>query len=272
MSKGTTATMPTSEQKSVQVAGGKLAYEVTGGGPVVLCLPGIGDTRRVYEQFAPALVAAGYRVITTDLRGNGGSVGHFPSHNLTDLANDIGAILDAEGIGRAYLAGGSLSGASAGLFAIKHSDRVAGLILLSPVFASPSRLLMAPLIAVFRLPLVGAGLWVAYFKTLYPKRPVAAEYLAQTRANIQQPGALKSLTDMLWTRHLDAGIQAIKVPTLIFYGTKDSDFKNVHEEAGGVQKAIPQAQIEILDGFGHYPQREAADIVIPKTLAWLAAP
>ncbi len=271
MSKNITAMIPNSEQKTVQVAGGKLAYEVAGSGPTVLCLPGIGDTRRVYERFAPALVAAGYRVISTDLRGNGRSVGRFASHNLSDLSNDIGTILDAEGSSRAYLAGGSLSGASAGLFANGHPDRVAGLILFSPVFASPSRLLMAPLIAVFRLPLVGTGLWVAYFKTLYPKRPVEAAYLAEVRANIQQPGARKSLSDMLWTRHLDDGTRAIKVPTLIFYGTKDSDFKDVPTEAAGVQKAIPQAQITILDGFGHYPQREAADIVIPQTLEWLAA-
>ena len=271
MSKNLTALTPNSEQKTVQVAGGKLAYEVAGSGPVVLCLPGIGDTRRVYERFAPALVAAGYRVISTDLRGNGGSVGHFASHHLTDLSNDIGAILDAEGIRRAYLAGGSLSGASAGLFANRHPDRVAGLILFSPVFASPSRLLIALLIAVFRLPLLGAGLWVTYFKTLYPKQPVEAAYVAEVGANIQQPGALKSLTDMLWTRHLDSGTQAIKAPTLIFYGTKDSDFKDARVEAAGVQKAIPQAQIHILDGFGHYPQREAAEMVIPQTVEWLAA-
>ena len=271
MSKNLTALTPNSEQKTVQVAGGKLAYEIAGTGPVVLCLPGMGDTRRVYEKFTPALVAAGYRVITTDLRGNGRSVGRFATHNLTDLSNDIGAILDAEGLQRAYLAGGSIAGAAAGLYATTHPDRVAGLIAFGPVFSSASRLLSGLLIAVFRLPFVGAGLWVSYLKTLYPKQPLEADYIAQAQANMRQPGALKSLADMLWTRHLDAGTQAIRVPTLIFFGSKDPDFKDARVEAAAVQKAIPQAQITVLDGIGHYPQREAAEQVIPQTLAWLAA-
>src|SRR5690349_15413414 len=92
------------ENKFVEVKGGKLAYEVTGSGPAVLCLPSLGDTCREYERFAPALVEAGYRVLVADLRGMGQSRGQFKSHSLADLASDIGAILDAEGIEKAYLA------------------------------------------------------------------------------------------------------------------------------------------------------------------------
>ncbi len=257
--------------KTVVVGNGKLSYEVAGNGPVVLCLPGMGDTRRVYERFVPALLEAGYRVITTDLRGNGQSQGKFSSHNLNDLASDIGAILDAEGVEKAYLAAGSISGASAGLFASQQPQRVLGLILFSPVFDSPSRLMMSLLIAALRLPGLGAPIWGSYFKTLYPKHPVEADYLAQVKASIGQKGGLKSLTDMLWSRHLDAGIRQIKAPTLIFFGTKDGDFKSVPAEAARVQTELPQARIEILEGIGHYPQREAAEQVIPQTLQWLAA-
>lgn len=260
------------EQKLVEVAGGKLSYDVTGEGPAMLCLPGIGDTRRVYERFAPALVAAGYRVITTDLRGNGQSQGKFGSHNLNDMTNDIGAILDAEGIGQAYLVAGSMSGASAGLFAIQQPQRVLGLIVFSPVFASPPRAMMALLIAALRLPGLGATIWGAYFKTLYTKHPVEADYLAHVKANMRQKGAVKSLTDMLWSRHLDEQVNELKnkVPTLMFFGTKDADFPGgVPQEAQRLQAALPQARIELLEGFGHYTQREAAELVVPTTLEWL---
>ncbi len=260
-----------SEAKFVEVAGGRLAYDVAGNGPVVLCLPGMGDTRRVYDRFAPALVKAGYRVITTDLRGNGQSVGKFASHTLNDLKNDIGAILDAEGVPQAYLAGGSISGASAGLFAVEHPERVLGLMLFGPIFYTGNRMMMAMMIAAMRVPGVGAGMWANYFKTLYPKNPVEQDYLAQSQANMQQKGAIKGLTDMLWTRHLDEKTSQVKAPTLIFLGTSDPDFKDVKAEAAKVQADIPQAQIEVLEGYGHYPQREAAELVIPKTLEWLAS-
>lgn len=260
-----------SEQKFVEVDGGKLSYEVMGDGPSVLCLPGMGDMRRVYERFAPALVKAGYRVITTDLRGNGQSIGKFASHNISDLTNDIGAILKAENIQQAYLAAGSISGASAGRYAIEHPEQVLGLILFSPVFYTASPLMMELMAAAIKLPKLGAVIWDGYFKKLYPKVPLEADYIVQAKANIRQKGAIKSLSDMARTRHLEDQTKQIKVPTLIFFGTVDPDFKDVNAEAARVQTDIPQAQIEILEGYGHYTQREASEIVIPKTLAWLAS-
>ncbi len=120
-----------SEEKFVAVPGGRISYEVIGEGPAVLCLPSLGDTRREYERFVPALLEEGYMMITTDLRGMGQSRGSFKSHNVRDLANDIKAILDAERIEQAYLVACSVSGASAGLFTVEEPERVAGLIMFS---------------------------------------------------------------------------------------------------------------------------------------------
>jgi pimeloyl-ACP methyl ester carboxylesterase len=48
--------------------GGQIAYEVTGGGPLVVLSPGIGDRRQAYRFLAPKLTQAGYRVASADLR------------------------------------------------------------------------------------------------------------------------------------------------------------------------------------------------------------
>src|SRR5258708_32942844 len=53
----------------LEVPGGRLAYDDTGTGLLVVCLPGLGDLRASYRFLAPRLVAAGYRVVTMDLRG-----------------------------------------------------------------------------------------------------------------------------------------------------------------------------------------------------------
>src|SRR4029453_11469291 len=63
------------ETKFLDVPGGRLAYDVSGpqDAPLVICTPGMGDSRKVYRFLAPRLAAAGYRVATLDLRGQGES-------------------------------------------------------------------------------------------------------------------------------------------------------------------------------------------------------
>jgi len=54
----------------LNLPGGQIAYDDTGGtGPLVICVPGLGDVRQQYRFLAPRLVAAGFRVVTIDLPG-----------------------------------------------------------------------------------------------------------------------------------------------------------------------------------------------------------
>jgi pimeloyl-ACP methyl ester carboxylesterase len=57
----------------VDIEGGRIAYDVTGSGPLVVLSHGIGDRRPVYRFLAPKLAQAGYRVVSADLRGHGES-------------------------------------------------------------------------------------------------------------------------------------------------------------------------------------------------------
>lgn len=258
------------EEKTIAVSGGKLAYDVQGEGPVVLCLPGMGDTRREFEHFAPALIGAGYRVITTDLRGNGGSTGKFKAFNLSDLCNDITAILDAEKVSEAILAACSISGASAGLYAIEHPERVKSLVLFNPIMHTGNLLLSYLMAGALSFPVLGKKVWLTYFKSLYPTRPVEADYMAELKASADKPGAGKSLAGMALARRIDNDIQKIKVPALIYFGGKDPDFKNVQAEAAELTSKISGARVKVLEGLGHYPQRERPEAVLPETLEWLA--
>ena len=259
--------------KSIKIEGGQLEYEVAGreDGPVVLCVPGMADTRREYERFTPALLEEGYRVITADLRGNGGSLGRFKSYTMQDLALDINRILDAEKVEKVYLAACSISCASAGLYAIQQPERVAGLILFSAVFSSGSPFVRYMMGGLLTVPVLGRAFWNGYFPKLYPLHPAEPDYLAANKANLRQPGAMRSLVRLILTKHLDGEISQIKVPTLIFLGSADPDFKDAGAEAQRVQGMIPQATIKILEGVGHYPQREVPEQVIPVVTDWLKA-
>jgi pimeloyl-ACP methyl ester carboxylesterase len=70
----------------VDTGGATLACAVAGAGPVVICAHGFPDCGRSFRHQVPALVAAGYRVVSPWLRG------YAPSTPARDGRYDIGAI------------------------------------------------------------------------------------------------------------------------------------------------------------------------------------
>src|SRR4029079_3233956 len=83
----------------LDVAGGRIAYDVTGEGPPVVLSHGIGDRRQAYRFLAPKLAQAGYRVANADLRGHGessmgwSSVTGKAAITRTDIAGDLLALI-----------------------------------------------------------------------------------------------------------------------------------------------------------------------------------
>ena len=73
-------TAPPSTQY-LKLPAGQIAYDDSGGdGPLVICVPGLGDLRQQYRFLAPRLAAAGFRVVTMDLRGLGQSSVDWPAY------------------------------------------------------------------------------------------------------------------------------------------------------------------------------------------------
>ncbi len=91
---------------------GRIAYEVAGHGPLVVCAPGMGDLRSVYRFLAPELVGAGYRVATMDLRGHGDSDATFGAYDDVAAGTDLLALAKHLG-GPAVLVGNSMSAGAA---------------------------------------------------------------------------------------------------------------------------------------------------------------
>src|SRR3954470_19073411 len=115
----------------LSIAGGSLAYEVSGRGPLVVLAHGIGDSRHSYRFLAPALAAAGYRVANVDIRGCGDSSLGWDGYSRTDIAGDLVAVVRHLG-GPAVIIGQSISGGAATIAAATASDLIAGIIELAP--------------------------------------------------------------------------------------------------------------------------------------------
>ena len=121
----------------VDVPGGRIAYDVTGSGPLVVLSHGIGDRRQAYRFLAPKLAQAGYRVANADLRGHGESSMGWTSVtgkaaiSRTDIAGDLLALIRHLG-GPAVIVGHSISGGAATIAAAMEPELVSGIVEINP--------------------------------------------------------------------------------------------------------------------------------------------
>src|SRR5579859_1943531 len=72
---------------------GRIAYDDQGTGPVVLLAPGMGTIRATFRHVTPLLLAAGYRVVTTDYRGLGESDTGWDAYTSAATATDLAALI-----------------------------------------------------------------------------------------------------------------------------------------------------------------------------------
>ena len=98
------------------------------GTPLVL-VHGFGNEAHIWDDFAP-LVAPHYRTVAVDLRGHGES-DHDPErrYDYDHHVADLEAVNAALGIERLVLVGHSFGGRTSMLFAAKHPERMAGLVI-----------------------------------------------------------------------------------------------------------------------------------------------
>lgn len=105
-------------------AGRLLVVDEGSGPPIVLLHAGIADIRS-WDTMVPELIAAGYRTVRYDQRGVGGSTTDPVEFSRID---DLLAVLDAAGVGKAALVGNSLGGMLAFDTAIVAPERVVAIV------------------------------------------------------------------------------------------------------------------------------------------------
>src|SRR3954470_12725724 len=116
---------------------GRVSYTVEGSGPLVIAVPGMGDLRSSFRELVGPLVAAGYRVAVTDLRGHGQSDTTFSEYGDIPTARDIIALIDELGA-PALVLGNSMGAAAAAWAAAERPDAIAGLVLYGPLLRDPT--------------------------------------------------------------------------------------------------------------------------------------
>lgn len=112
--------------------------EIAGDGPPVVLLHGLSATRRNVVQGSRALLKRGYRLIAYDARGHGAS-SPAKHYGYPDLIYDLETVLAELGIERAALVGSSMGAATAMAFAMRHPERVAAVVQITPAYNGAAR-------------------------------------------------------------------------------------------------------------------------------------
>jgi pimeloyl-ACP methyl ester carboxylesterase len=271
----TSSSAPTPATRYLSRPDGRVAYDLQGSGPLLVLVPGMGELRSSYRLLTPALVAAGYSVATTDLRGHGDSDADFPSYGDVETAGDVQALITELG-SSAVIVGNSLAAGAAVIVAAGHPDQVDGLVLVGPFVRNPpANALLSGVFRAMTMPLWIAAVWRSYMPTLYAGRKPAdfEEYRTAVATSLKRKpyGRAFSLT----TRQTDhapaeAALGSVTAPAIVIMGEKDPDFKDPAAEARFIGDAL-RAEVVMVAEAGHYPQAQQPEVTSAAVLGFLTS-
>ncbi|WP_369044777.1 alpha/beta fold hydrolase [Sinomonas sp. P10A9] len=116
--------------------GTEISYDAAGSGPAVVLLHGSALSRAIWRGLGYVKALDGFTVVRIDLRGHGrsGKPDHAAAYRMPRHTGDVLAVLDAEGIPRAHVAGYSLGSRVAFSLAATAPDRTTSLTALGGTF------------------------------------------------------------------------------------------------------------------------------------------
>ena len=116
-----------------------LRVELSGDGPVILCVHGWPELASSWHHQVAHLAARGWKVAAMDVRGYGGSSAppEIERYRLKELAGDVAAVAAAVDDHPVVLLGHDWGAPIASNTALRHADRVRGIGLLSVPYNAP---------------------------------------------------------------------------------------------------------------------------------------
>lgn len=260
---------------TTQVGNGKLSYSQVGNGQSIVLLHGLFANKEQWNTFMCRLSEVGYRAIAPDLPGYGNSEGFplidYALENQTILLHEL---MERLGVESFNLAGSSMGGAIAYLYAQRYPNQVRSLAFIgSPLgivdWANSVKRAIVQGINPF-IPITKEQ-FVLEINLLFINPPTISDSVIAEKINnyitrnrhYQQVWDIVNLYD-----HILCETVPTQLPhTFIIWGKEDKiyDITGVNQ----LQKCIPSARVIQLPKAGHLLLMENADEVAAKYVRFL---
>ena len=245
----------------MDINGHNLAVEIEGTGPAVLMIHGLGGTSNFYEPQARAL-ADRFTVIRVDSAGAGRSELAEPI-SISNHADDLAAVLDQAGVTSAAVVAHSMGTLVAREMAAKHPDKVTKLVLLGAVAepADAGRQAQRDRAAVLRdqgTVAVAPGIVAnALSERTRSEKPEVAAFVRELVMRQDAEGYARNCEALATAQAAEA--IASDLPLLLVAGSDDKVGPPAVSEQ--LAAAHGSAELQVIDGIGHWTALEAASDV-----------
>lgn len=265
-------------------------YEAGEENPIsIVMIHGLGDEADTWRHvFTP--LARDYHVFALDLPGFGRSDKPDVKYTPQFMMNTLLGFMEQINIESFICMGSSLGGILSHGLALAHPERVSGLVLVDGALLQ-SKPMGDWSLRLMQVPLLGEWLYTrlrrdpdAAFDSLrnvyhdLASLPEADHHFLYTRVNrrVWSDGqrrayfsTLRNLTP--WIKMMQSSLpeqlNTLTIPTLVIRGEQDPLFSL--ENAQGVMRVQPNAEMEIIDDVGHLPHQEGPQAFLDVVLPWL---
>ncbi|MDH3473838.1 MAG: alpha/beta fold hydrolase [Rhodospirillales bacterium] len=254
---------------------GETAYDISGDGPPVALVHGLGLNRGMWRWQLPALTPR-FTVISYDLLGHGESAKPQGQCDLSLFADQLARLLDEIGVARCAVVGFSLGGMIARAFALAHPQRLSALVVFNSAHdrSEAERDAVRERVEQVRESGPAATVEAALERWFTPgcaARDPETMALIRRWIMANDPAVYPEIYRVLaeGDRELAQAIGAIACPTLVMTGEEDQG--NTPDMARRMAERIPGARVEILPGLRHMGLAEAPERFNGPLVAFLEA-
>jgi pimeloyl-ACP methyl ester carboxylesterase len=235
----------------------RLRGERAGEGPPIVLCHGITATRRYVVHGSRSLERSGHRVVTYDARGHGESdpapAGDGEGYVYPRLVDDLERVAAAQAGERKFVLGGHSMGAhTAVAYALRHPDRLAGLVVIGPVYTGEIRETSLEYWDGLAAALEEGGVdgFVAYIganQGIDPRwRDTVLRFTRERMLLHRHPEALvRALREVPRSRPFGSmeELGALALPALVVASNDEADPGHPFESAAAYAEALPRARL-----------------------------
>jgi 3-oxoadipate enol-lactonase len=252
------ATVKRTMLRREQIDGVEIAFDDDGAGPAVVLLHPFPLDHRAWSDNAPALVAAGYRVVAPDYPGFGASPAPAAPLSIAAIAHLVVGLLDRLSLPQAAVVGESMGGYIALALAAEARPRLAALVLADTRAAGDGMAALAGRAAAIQA--IGTQGVSTYLdqsipRLLAPDAPAATASRARSLAETKAQTLLDGIAALRDRPNRTAELGALACPTLVLVGSADQ--VTPAAEMRQMAAAIAGARFVELPGVGHLSNLEA---------------